>query len=201
MNPRWQNASTGTDALSAIDSPAVLTAADRSALITDNVRLVPWAVSRFYPALRGHDRIEAVAAGNLGLVIAAQRFDPDRGASFATHATWFIRSAITQARRKDRRRGFRHVDPDLMHLISFAAMESPEDIIAAREGPDPDAAAEVEDLIALASPREREYLVAHFWRDESLEAIAERDGISRTRAGQVIARGLKRIRAAAGVPA
>jgi RNA polymerase sigma-32 factor len=37
---------------------------------------------------------DLVAAGNVGLVQAADKFDPDRGVRFATYASWWIRSAM-----------------------------------------------------------------------------------------------------------
>jgi RNA polymerase sigma-32 factor len=39
---------------------------------------------------------ELVAAGNIGLVQAADKFDPDRGNRFSTYASWWIRSAMQE---------------------------------------------------------------------------------------------------------
>jgi RNA polymerase sigma-32 factor len=39
---------------------------------------------------------ELVAAGNLGLVTAADKFDPKQGTRFATYASWWIRSAMQE---------------------------------------------------------------------------------------------------------
>jgi len=41
--------------------------------------------------------IDLIQEGNLGLMKAADRFDPERGNKFATYATWWIRSKITRA--------------------------------------------------------------------------------------------------------
>jgi len=58
-------------------------------------RLVPLLARRY--ASRGMGLGELVAAGNLGLVEAARRFDGTRGVRFSTYAAWWIRKAIVDA--------------------------------------------------------------------------------------------------------
>ncbi len=40
---------------------------------------------------------DMIAEGNLGLVQALRRFDPDRGLRFATYAVWWVRAAMLEA--------------------------------------------------------------------------------------------------------
>jgi RNA polymerase primary sigma factor len=64
-------------------------------LVRQGVGYVP-AVARRY-AGTGLDLDELIAAGNLGLVQAALRFDASRNLKFVTYADWWIRKAIVEA--------------------------------------------------------------------------------------------------------
>lgn len=68
---------------------------DRDALIRDNLRLVLKIANDFIG--RGLEWDELVSEGNRGLVNAAGRFDPSRGAKFSTYSAWWIKQAIRQA--------------------------------------------------------------------------------------------------------
>jgi len=63
--------------------------------VTESLAYVPAVARRFLG--RGLPIDELTAAGNLGLVQAALRFDPDRNVKFLTYADWWIRKAIHQA--------------------------------------------------------------------------------------------------------
>jgi RNA polymerase sigma-32 factor len=62
------------------------------ALVTSHLRLAA-KVARRYQGY-GLPLADVIAEGNLGLVIAASRFEPDRGARFSTYALWWIRATI-----------------------------------------------------------------------------------------------------------
>ena len=67
----------------------------RRKLIISNLRLVVSIAKRYlYYGLPLQDLIEE---GNLGLMKAVERYDPDRGCKFSTYATWWIRQAVTRS--------------------------------------------------------------------------------------------------------
>jgi len=67
----------------------------REELILCNLRLVVSVAKRFQK--KGLPLIELIEEGNLGLIQAVERFDPDRGTRFSTFATWWIERAIRRA--------------------------------------------------------------------------------------------------------
>ncbi len=67
----------------------------KSRMIEANLRLVV-QVSRRY-LNRGLPLPDLIEEGNLGLMRAVDKFEPERGLRFSTYATWWIRHAITRA--------------------------------------------------------------------------------------------------------
>jgi len=64
-------------------------------LVSSNLRLVISIAKRY--THQGMDLEDLIQEGNLGLLIAAVRFDPNRGNKFSTYATWWIRQSVTRA--------------------------------------------------------------------------------------------------------
>ena len=67
----------------------------RNSMITSNLRLVI-KVARDYRT-RGVPMLDLIEEGNLGLIHAVNKFDPERGFRFSTYATWWIRQGIEHA--------------------------------------------------------------------------------------------------------
>jgi RNA polymerase nonessential primary-like sigma factor len=67
----------------------------RQRMIESNLRLVV-KISRRY-LHRSLPLLDLIEEGNLGLIHAVKKFDPERGFRFSTYATWWIRQTIERA--------------------------------------------------------------------------------------------------------
>jgi RNA polymerase primary sigma factor len=64
-------------------------------LVTKNLRFVISVAKKYQH--RGIALVDLIGEGNLGLLTAARKFDPDHGVKFISYAVWWIRQAILSA--------------------------------------------------------------------------------------------------------
>tara|TARA_R110002020_G_scaffold268819_3_gene484050 strand:+ start:8316 stop:9173 length:858 start_codon:yes stop_codon:yes gene_type:complete len=67
----------------------------RNELVSRNLRLVISIAKRY--VRKGMELEDLIQEGNIGLMKAADKFDPSKGFKFSTYATWWIKQAITRS--------------------------------------------------------------------------------------------------------
>ena len=67
-------------------------------MVNANLRLVVAVVMRQHRRIQhlGHDPLDLIQAGNLGLMRAVEKYDPSRGYKFSTYGYWWIRQSINR---------------------------------------------------------------------------------------------------------
>jgi RNA polymerase nonessential primary-like sigma factor len=148
----------------------------RQSMIEHNLRLVV-SIAKAYLG-RGVPLSDLIEEGNLGLMHAIDKFEPERGFRFSTYATWWIRQAVERAVMNQGRviRLPVHVVRELQQVLRARRMlENDPVFMASRNGLEGDGV-RVEDVAALLGREVHEVaqLLAMAEAPRSLDAVVER---------------------------
>lgn len=148
----------------------------RQSMIEHNLRLVV-SIAKGYLG-RGVPLSDLIEEGNLGLMHAIDKFEPERGFRFSTYATWWIRQAVERAVMNQGRviRLPVHIVRELQQVLrARRTLENDAAFIAARGGVEGEGV-RVEDVAALLGRDVQEVaqLLAMAETPKSLDAVVER---------------------------
>jgi RNA polymerase nonessential primary-like sigma factor len=148
----------------------------RQSMIEHNLRLVV-SIAKAYLG-RGVPLSDLIEEGNLGLMHAIDKFEPERGFRFSTYATWWIRQAVERAVMNQGRviRLPVHVVRELQQVLRARRMlENDSAFMASRNGLEGDGV-RVEDVAALLGREVHEVaqLLAMAEAPKSLDAVVDR---------------------------
>lgn len=148
----------------------------RQSMIEHNLRLVV-SIAKAYLG-RGVPLSDLIEEGNLGLMHAIDKFEPDRGFRFSTYATWWIRQAVERAVMNQGRviRLPVHVVRELQQVLrARRTLENDPVFMASRNGIEGDGV-RVEDVAALLGREVQEVaqLLAMAEAPKSLDAVVDR---------------------------
>jgi RNA polymerase nonessential primary-like sigma factor len=148
--------------------------AARQSMIEHNLRLVV-SIAKGYLG-RGVPLSDLIEEGNLGLMHAIDKFEPERGFRFSTYATWWIRQAVERAVMNQGRviRLPVHVVRELQQVMRARRALENDPAFAGRKGADENV--RVEDVAALLGRDVQEVaqLLALAETPRSLDAVVER---------------------------
>ncbi len=149
--------------------------AARQSMIEHNLRLVV-SIAKGYLG-RGVPLSDLIEEGNLGLMHAIDKFEPERGFRFSTYATWWIRQSVERAVMNQGRviRLPVHVVRELQQVLrARRTLENDPSFAAARNGEGD--SVRVEDVAALLGREVHEVaqLLAMAETPRSLDAVVER---------------------------
>jgi RNA polymerase nonessential primary-like sigma factor len=149
--------------------------AARQAMIEHNLRLVV-SIAKGYLG-RGVPLADLIEEGNLGLMHAIDKFEPERGFRFSTYAMWWIRQSVERAVMNQGRviRLPVHVVRELHQVLRARRTLENDPAFMASRGGDSDSV-RVEDIAALLGREVQEVaqLLALSETPRSLDAVVER---------------------------
>jgi RNA polymerase sigma factor (sigma-70 family) len=188
--------------------------------ITEHLPLVHWVIDRYYTRrISGRiEREDLVSEGYMGLVKAAEKFDPARGFQFSTYAVHRVRNYIGRYMQnhgrlvrvpiylQDGERGKR-LRPETIRWLDAPHGVDPSRTLHDFMGSDDPAqsnalaAEDIKRLVASIRDKRARFAVHHWYlKDRTLEEIgANIGGVSRERVRQLVLQGVAEMRRHVGV--
>jgi RNA polymerase sigma-32 factor len=179
-------------------------------LVTANLRFVVLIARRY--TVRGARMADLVQEGNMGLMEAVKRFDPDRGVRLISYASWWIRAHIRQymvrsvsivrasveanRARLEQDLALDDADDGLARLLELATGDEASPEAGLREAQEGAALRRrVAEALARLDERERFVVDARLMADDrmSLREVGTRFGCSQERVQQLQARARKKL--------
>jgi RNA polymerase nonessential primary-like sigma factor len=156
----------------------------RQSMIEHNLRLVVSIAKGF--AGRGVPMVDLIEEGNLGLMHAIDKFEPERGFRFSTYATWWIRQSVDRALMYQGRtvRLPVNVVRELQHVLRARRLLENDALLSAQRPQ----GVRVEDIAALVGrePSDVTDLLAMAEAPRSLDAALDRTGDEQTLADSLV---------------
>jgi len=179
-------------------------------IIQANLRFVVKVSRKYFYC--GHNCLEIVQEGNLGMIRALKRFDPERGIPFIYYAAWWIKAFITAFMSKsgkvntgslghaknlfslDEHLG--NDDPDKDRWVDFLTDgNDPEKLFYGKQGSN-NISSLINHCFTFLSPRELSVLKQRYFSDPpvKLKEIGTELGVSRERVRQIQVRSMEKMK-------